>query len=109
MTYQPITVNEFEAAFPEQTYGIQTMRDALADVSISTGMDVREIRSPDRRHLVARARQLAMWKSYQDGVTIPMIAQYFKRDTSTVQLSINKIEERMAEYRKAARNTAGEG
>lgn len=104
MTYQPISINEFEAALPERTYGIQTMRDAIADVAVGAGLDVREIRGKSTKGLVSRCRHLAMWKSRKEGVSLPMIAQYFKRDTATVQYGINKIEGLQAEARRETRN-----
>ena len=72
-----------------------TMREILAEVASRTGVDERELVSPNRCRVVAQARAEAMHLMRLAGRSTTQIGRFLNRDHSTVAVMSNRHAARM--------------
>ena len=88
-----ITASELAAVFPANAVA----REVLEEVAEATGTTVAQLKGPTRLRHIARARQLAMFKLREAGLTVARIGAILNRDHTTVIYGCQRIEALMAE------------
>lgn len=71
------------------------MVDIVDEVSSSSGISVADIMGRCRVADIAKARQVAMWLSYGEGISCSGIGRFFERDHTTVMHNVKTVTEVM--------------
>jgi chromosomal replication initiation ATPase DnaA len=73
--------------------GSAKMDAIVAEVARVAAVPVAQIMSTSSNRKTARARQLAMWRGRQAGLTFGQIGQYLNRDHKTVMSGVRRIDQ----------------
>ncbi len=95
--YDRLTADEMRAAYALCAPGVGTMSRIVRFVSFETGFSVAEIRGMSRFRPLSRARQTAMWRASQAGLSLTQIGNFLSRDHTSVLYGIRAVENRMKE------------
>jgi hypothetical protein len=88
LAYGGLPVPLFEA---ENIIKSKAIGKIKGTVSIQTGVSVQELESKSRQQHIVRARNIAMKKCREEGMTLSIIGKAFNRNHSTVMHSITPV------------------